>query len=94
MTPTEAAVLEGLLDDAAQTMQRLSGGMAVCTFTRAGKPVPGVKYAEGRWAALRETHRRYAAVPSMADLVADVTTTWRSALDRARERAAGADWLA
>ncbi len=94
MTAAEAAILEGLLEDAAQSMQRLSGGMAVCTFTRAGKAVPGVKYAEGRWAALRETHRKVSATHSVADVVAQVSTTWQPALLRSRERNAGADWIA
>ena len=94
MNASETEVLAGLLEDAALSMQRLSGGMAVCTFTRAGTPVPGVKYAEGRWAALRETHRKASATQNLTDVLGDVTNTWQSALLRSRDRSAGQDWIA
>lgn len=94
MNADEDALLAGLLEDAAQTMQRLSGGMAVCIFTRAGKPVPGVKYAEGRWAALRAAHRKALTTTSLTEALAELSATWRSSLQRSEERAAGPDWLA
>ena len=81
-------------------MRRLdetSGGAAVCTFTKAGTPVPGIKYAEGRWAALREVQRARGRAPAGAstdDLVASALATWQTALDRAVDTSAGADWLA
>jgi hypothetical protein len=35
-------LLDALLEDAAVTLGRLAGGAAVCTFSRAGVPVPGI----------------------------------------------------
>ena len=35
-------------------LETAAGGGAVCAFTKAGIPVPGIKYAEGQWAALQE----------------------------------------
>jgi hypothetical protein len=94
MNATEMTVLSGLLEEAAQSMQWLSAGMAVCTFARAGKPVPGAKYAEGRWAALRETQRKASANQNLTAVLAQVTTTWESALGRGREARTGPDWIA
>nr|NLI51182.1 hypothetical protein [Propionibacterium sp.] len=102
--PRAAEVLAGLLDEAARSLQRLAGGAAVCTFTRAGQPVPGIKYAEGRWAALRETQRRatVSAPPGgtagvddpVLATAAEVRATWAKNLQRAHERKAGPDWIA
>lgn len=94
MNASQTTVLPGLLEEAAKSMQRLSGGMAVCTLTRSGKPVQGVKYAEGRWAALRETERKASADQELTDVLAQVTTTWQSALRRGRETRTGPEWIA
>lgn len=87
--------LEALTEEAATSMSRLAGGAAVCTFTRAGIAVPGIKYAEGRWAALREVHR--GAGPSDDDARAAAESslvTWRTQLAAVEERGAGRDWIA
>lgn len=85
------AELERLLEQAAADLARIAGGAAVCTFTRAGRPVPGIKYAEGRWAALREVHRRR-STPSRA--VRETLAAWQEQLDAVVARDAGADWIA
>lgn len=94
MNTRAEAALAGLLEEAAQSMQRLAGGMAVCTFSRAGVPVPGIKYAEGRWAALRETQRKAAADEDLAGTAARVASVWEAALRRGREANSGKDWIA
>jgi hypothetical protein len=89
--------LDELVDDAARRLDEASGGGAVCTFTKAGTPVPGIKYAEGRWAALREVQRARLRAPgsvTIDDLAVSALTSWLTALDRAIETDAGADWLA
>jgi hypothetical protein len=89
--------LDALLADAVRRLDEAAGGAAVCTFTRAGIAVPGIKYAEGRWAALRELQRerrRAAAGTAPADLTRSALLRWRADLDRVRSIDAGPDWLA
>jgi hypothetical protein len=89
--------LDALVDDAARSLHEAAGGAAVCTFTKAGVPVPGIKYAEGRWAALREVQRATRSAPAAAtsaDLAATALVTWQAALDRVLSTGGGADWLA
>ncbi len=86
------ADLERLLEQAAADLALIAGGTAVCTFTRAGRPVPGIKYAEGRWAALREVHRLRSAA-SGAEVRATLAA-WQEQLDAVVSRDAGADWIA
>jgi hypothetical protein len=87
------ASLDQLLDAAAADLQRLSGGAAVCTFTRSGRAVPGIKYAEGRWAALRELHRARTSADGSAS-PHETLAAWQRQLDAVLERGAGADWVA
>lgn len=94
MTPVLAPRLDGLLESAARDLQRLSGGAAVCTFTRAGVPVPGIKYAEGRWAALRELQRELTRDSTDTTTARAALTRWTDALGTLRDRGAGADWIA
>jgi len=84
------------LSHASEDMQRLAGGAAVCTFTRSGRAVPGIKYAEGRWAALRELQRLTAGADeaAAATAIAERTTAWQVQLDALVQRGAGADWIA
>ncbi|MBI1375877.1 MAG: hypothetical protein GC157_00105 [Frankiales bacterium] len=94
MSATLDERLDALLELAARDMDRLAGGAAVCTFTRAGVPVPGIKYAEGRWAALRELHRARRRSPDDGSLADGILGTWRDQLAALRERGAGPDWIA
>jgi len=92
-TPT-TDLLDALLEDAAVTLGRLAGGAAVCTFSRAGVPVPGIKYAEGRWAALREVQRATSRGAALETASATALVTWGAQLESAVARAAGRDWVA
>ena len=87
--------LERLRADARSGLDAAAGGAAVCVFTRAGTPVPGIKYHEGRWAALTEVARRCRRTGEDPGRVAvEVRTGWSEDLDRLRRRAAGPDWIA
>lgn len=83
-----------MLEDASATMMRLSGGAAVCTFTRAGKAVPGIKYAEGRWAALRDVERRVAKGGALGPVLAASLERWCTQQSVALARGVGRDWVA
>lgn len=88
------AELAELVESAARALDSATGSSAVCTFTRSGTPVPGIKYAEGRWAALREAQRRIAKGASFDDAVRVGLEEWAAALDTLRLRGANADWVA
>lgn len=83
-------VIRELLVDAMSEMERASCGASVCSFTKAGVRAPALKYAEGRWAALRELRSRGASSAAAAALGA----AWREHLAEAQEHDASSDWLA
>lgn len=86
--------LDSLVADAVRDLDHAAGGQAVCTFTRAGVAVPGIKYAEGRWAALSEVARAVRHGDPVAAAADRVRMTWRHDLERVRARGAGQDWIA
>jgi hypothetical protein len=86
--------LHAVVDSAARALDGSAGGVPVCTFTKAGQPVPGIKYAEGRWAALREAQRAHARGQAVGDAVAAVRADWAAAAEQLRTRGAGPDWIA
>ncbi|HSK34385.1 MAG TPA: hypothetical protein VK903_12935 [Propionicimonas sp.] len=94
MTADAAETLGGQLAVAEAALQRLSNGAAVCTFTKAGIAVPGLKYAEGRWAALRELQRSSAFPADPHATLDTVAAAWAADLDRRQVRGAGPDWIA
>lgn len=89
MTAAES-VLRELLAEAMSAMDQASGGASVCSFTKSGVPVPALKYAEGRWAALRELKSQGATIEALLELDA----TWQERLTKLQLRDAGADWVA
>lgn len=89
-----AARLPDLVADAAAGLDRASGAAAVCTWSRAGIPVPGIKYAEGRWAALREVERAVRRGVEPAAAAARALGIWDAALTALSDRDAGRDWIA
>ncbi len=94
MNPAAPDLLGTLLEDAALTLSRLAGGAAVCTFSRAGVPVPGIKYAEGRWAALRGVQRAALRGADLGEASSDALATWSRELESAASREHGRDWIA
>lgn len=94
MARDASETLQTMVDAAAEEMARLAGGMAVCTFTKAGKPVLGIKYAEGRWASLRELQRAVAKGTTHADAAAEAAESWRKKLTALEDRGANKDWIA
>jgi hypothetical protein len=91
---TEADALAALIAEAAELLQTRSGGQAVCALTKAGESVPAVKYAEGRWAALREVQRAYRPDTELAHVSATVAATWVTQRELVVARSAGSDWIA
>ncbi len=87
--------LTALVEQAGRDLEAASGGAAVCALSRAGTPVPRVKYHEGRWAALTEVKRHCRRASEDVECAAvRVHRLWRADLDLLRSRGAGADWIA
>ncbi len=92
LNPNE--ILKTMIADAAEEMARLAGGTAVCTFTKAGTAVPGIKYAEGRWASLRELERAVAKGTTHEEATTKGAKSWQDQLTAMQERGANKDWTA
>lgn len=83
-------VLRELLAEAMSAMDQATGGASVCSFTKSGVSVPALKYAEGRWPALRELKSQ--GVTREASL--ELGATWQERLTKLQLREAGPDWFA
>jgi hypothetical protein len=88
--PASVAILSEMLQEAGALMYQASGGASACSFTKAGISVPSLKYAEGRWAALRELKSQGADRRAAERLGAQ----WREQLVALEAREASRDWLA
>ena len=89
-----ATVLTARLDEAAATLDAAAGSASLCTFSRAGVPMPGIKYPEGAWSALRDVARD---VRSRGDVCASgqaVRQRWSDDLALHEQRGSGPDWIA
>lgn len=86
--------LDEWLNQATELLQGRSGGQALCTFTKAGMSVPGMKYAEGRWAALREVQRAVRGGTDVVEAASIAAIAWSEQLDVLNRRGAGKDWIA
>ncbi|MFY9263278.1 MAG: hypothetical protein GX483_01445 [Actinomycetaceae bacterium] len=86
--------LTAMISDAVEDITRLTGGVAMCTYTKAGNPVPGIKYAEGRWAALKVVRRSAERGVNYYDAVVAAQAAWQTKLARLEENGAGKDWMA
>jgi len=95
MSGAGPTTLQLLVADAAAGLDAAARGVPVCIATKAGNPAPGVKYHEGRWAALTEVERRCRRTSDDVTTVANaVHRSWVDELLRLTARAAGADWIA
>jgi len=95
MSGAGPATLQLLVAEAAAGLDAAARGVPVCVATKSGRPAPGVKYHEGRWAALTEVERRCRRTSEDVLTVADaVRRSWADELLRLTEGAAGADWIA
>lgn len=87
------ALLGAQLTEAEERFRGRSNGVAVCSFSRAGVAVPGLKYAEGQCAALRQVRQVIGRGSSPAEALTEVVEQWSEDLARRRSRGAGPDWV-
>jgi hypothetical protein len=83
--------LQIALERAAAALDAAAGSSSLCSLSRSGVPMPGIKYPEGAWTALREVQRSGGEVTATS---AAVRAKWQADLDRHVERGSGPDWIA
>lgn len=85
-------VVEGGLEHAQSDLAAVAGNVSLCHLSRSGGPVSGVKYHEGRVAALRELRRACRRGDDSA--LPKVLSTWRAEQERFAARPGTDDWKA
>lgn len=86
--------LNRMIANAVHTMTQLSGGVSVCKFTKTGQAVPGIKYAEGQWAALRALQRELKTGVDPKSAIVAGNKHWQDKLAESIEHSASSDWQA
>lgn len=89
-----AAALAAQLDEAAAALDAAAGSASLCTLSRAGVPMPGIKYPEGAWSALRDVAREARGNGDVCASAQAVRQRWSDDLARHEQRGSGPDWIA
>ena len=92
--PNGVAVLTARLDEAAATLDAAAGSSSLCSLSRAGVPMPGVKYPEGAWSALREVAGEVRSGGDVCASAQAVRRRWSDDLALHEQRGSGPDWIA
>jgi hypothetical protein len=87
-------VLDAHIEQAAAALDAAAGSSSLCSLSRAGVPMPGIKYPEGAWAALRDVRRATAEAGDVASAAAAVRERWAVDLARREQDGSGSDWVA
>jgi hypothetical protein len=86
-----------LLDEriarAEATLDAAAGSASLCTVSRSGTPMPGVKYPEGAWVALRDVRRSMTSAGGIEAALREVRQRWASDLAHHTAAGSGPDWL-
>lgn len=77
-----------------QELTAAAGGASLCSISRSAGPVPGLKWLEGRMAALMELERAGRRGVGGIDVVTEAHDRWSERLRGAQQRGMGADWTA
>ena len=86
-------VLDRHIFEAEATLTAAAGSASLCTVSRSGRPMPGVKYPEGAWVALRDVRRALSATDGMSAALDEVRQRWAADLARHTDAGSGPDWL-
>jgi hypothetical protein len=87
-------VLTCHVDAAARTLDAAAGSSSLCSLSRAGIAIPGIKYPEGAWAALRDAQRAVRSGGDPREQISAVRDRWRADLASHEQRGSGPDWIA
>ena len=88
------ATLDVHLARASSALDAAAGSSSLCSLSREGVPMPGIKYPEGAWSALREVARRVQSGGDVTESACAVRERWRADLGRHETRGSGIDWVA
>lgn len=89
-----AVALDARIDQAAAALDAAAGSSSLCTLSRAGVPMPGIKYPEGVWSALREVAREVRSSGEPCSAARAVRERWGRDLAVHAARGSGPDWIA
>jgi len=87
-------ILDRHISEAEETLSAAAGSASLCTVSRSGTPMPGVKYPEGAWVALRDVRRAAAPTGDIGAAVDALRAQWATDLARRTKVGSGADWIA
>lgn len=85
MAPDRSLRLARLLEHAEADLQVSTNGAPLCKVSTTGVQGQGVKYFEGRWAALREVHRGQDARETFHQ--------WRRQFEKHRDQGSSDAWI-
>lgn len=88
-----AARCEQMLADTERDLVAAVGNSSLCAIGKSGNRFDGVKYLEGRSAALREVRRQLRDTAG-AEAHREVEQRWRDHLQLTMDRNMGPDWVA
>ncbi len=94
VSPQREVALADRLAAAGATLDAAAGTTSLCTLSRAGVPMPGIKYPEGAWSALREVMREAHTSGDVCASARAVRQRWSDDLTRHQGRGSGPDWIA
>jgi hypothetical protein len=89
-----AEVLDQLIQQAEVRLDAAAGSTSLCTVSRSGAAMPGVKYPEGSWVALRDVRRMMKTVTDMSAAISLVRQQWEADLQRHTSSGSGSNWIA
>jgi len=88
------ARLDDALARASASLDAAAGSSSLCSLSRSGVPMPGIKYPEGAWAALRDAQRSLRSGGDPLGQFSAVRDRWRADLAGHEQRGSGPDWIA
>lgn len=91
---SDSDILDQHITDAERALDAAAGSSSLCTLSRSGVPMPGIKYPEGAWVALREVRREMRVTGAASSAIEAVRDRWAGDLERHIEAASGPDWVA
>jgi hypothetical protein len=87
-------LVEEHIREAESRLDSAAGSSSLCSISRSGESIAGVKYPEGAWAALREVRRLIPQVSSTRAAIEQVRLRWLADREQRENNGASASWQA
>lgn len=91
--PVRSAIAQRMAAVEAE-LTEAAGSASLCSLSRSGGRVDGVKHLEGRMAALMECRRHVAGADEPARELDAISSRWRWELEASRTNDRGPSWIA